>query len=660
MDYTTSDDTAGASSPEPTGVRARLPDGRYQPMVDFVRWRLAQADSAVRPVDLVITPNEISFAHGTGVLMTRILQEAGDYVLLRAFDHYGGRQNVHPLADFVYHRYSTSRAQIGNFVVNRLVSYDVQRIMVVTYTREDVIMALTAKALTGAPLCVYVMDDNVLNNDGIPRVLFEELLRVADVKFVISSTMRDAYESAFRHKFWVLPPVVAGKFIRKAPSKQPRIEVDAPHRAVIVGNIWHQGWLDGMLDVLAGRKTKVTWYASSGDLYWLNLDKGKLKRAGVEIRANVPHDEIARGIEEAHFVLVPSGNACETDGHAAAISRLSLPSKMPFVTASAGTPFLVLTSGSGAGDYVHRFDLGEVILYDGEAYSAAVKRLCEPTMQKLFRDRSFAIGSTFNATGVYRLLSEAAEAKGRLPDDRFEKMFGPAKGEFKYYVKNPVPAATIIDEQELVQALERLSSAGYSPDFFLDIGASTGIWSTMASLVYPDCPYFLADPLASRYPHRKEQPNFTWVEAAVADRSGTAIFKVSADGYNSSLFKVSDVSEQIEEISVKLTTVDDIVEMYKPAGRCILKIDVQFAEHLVIAGAAGVLRDQADFVILELTLHETAPGTKAFTEMVQIMGDLNFIPFDEVGEWRSPQTGFLQQKDVMFGRRDLVNAMMAT
>ena len=656
--YETSEDTAGAKAPEKTGVTARTPDGRFQPIIDFVRWRLGSDRPERRKVDLVITPNEISFAHGTGVLMTRILEEAPDYILFRAFDHYGGRQNATPVADYVYHRYSTDRSEIGNFAANRLLAYDVQRILVVTYTREDVVMALTAKALTGAPLCVYVMDDNVLHNDGIPKPLFQELLRAADARFVISDTMRNAYESEFRHKFWVLPPIVAHKFVRSQPSLPPKAESGEPRHGVIVGNIWHQGWLDGVVDVIAKTNTRITWYASSNDLYWLKLDSHKLAAAHVEIRSNVPHDEIARGIEEAQFVLVPSGNAQETDGHAAAISRFSLPSKMPFVTASAGTPFLVLTSGGGAGDYVKRFGLGEVVPYDRAAYLAALDRLCQEPVQRRIRQRSFDLSSVFDASGTYSLMSDTAEHNGRLTDYRFEALFGPDRGQFKYYVKSPTPGDTLIDEEEMVQALERLRATGYRPDFILDIGASTGVWSAMASLIYPDRPYFLADPLMSRYPLRKEQPNFTWIEAAIADKPGTAQFKVSADKYNSSLFKVSDVSEETETITVQLRTVDDIVREYQPAGRCILKIDVQFAEHLVITGAAETLANQVDFVILELTLHEAAPGAMAFTEMVELMSNLGFVAFDDVGEWRSPRTGFLQQKDVMFGRRALVSDLM--
>ncbi|WP_036502192.1 hypothetical protein [Novosphingobium sp. AP12] len=389
-----------------------------------VRRRLIAAAQDRQDVDLVIMANEINFAHGTGILMSRILAELPSYVLFRAFDHWGGMQVVEPTADFVLHRYSQDRQTIAGFVASRLPPYAPRSIFSVPYTREDVVMALTAKAMTGAPLVIWVMDDNCLSNEGIPLALMRELVLAADARFVISDVMRATYEAHFGLPFWVLPPLVARRFIRTEPCLPPPQE--EPLRGAIVGNIWHQAWLEDAIEALSGVEVPIEWYTSSNDLHFLKYTDADLARAGIVIKNDLTHDEIAVRVERSAFILVPSFSGTETDGHAAAIGRLSLPSKMPFVTATAGTPFLVLTNGeSGAADYVRTFDLGEVAAYDQEAIIAAINRIADPDKQYRVRERSFAIAPALDVTGLHGFLVDAARNRS-LTDDRFELLFSTA------------------------------------------------------------------------------------------------------------------------------------------------------------------------------------------------------------------------------------------
>jgi hypothetical protein len=386
-----------------------------------VRQRLLSAAEDRNDVDLVIMANEINFAHGTGILMSRILAEVPSYVLFRAFDHWGGAQVVQPTADFVLHHYSQDRQTIASFIASRLSTYAPRSIFSVPYTREDVVMALTAKVMTGAPLVIWIMDDNCLSNEGIPIDLMQELVRTADARFVISDAMRAAYEAHFDLPFWVLPPLVAQRFIRSEPCSPP--PVDAAIRGAIVGNIWHQAWLEDAMQALIGVDVPIEWYTSSNDLHFLSYTQDDLARAGIVIVNDLTHDEIAARVESSSFILVPSFSGTETDGHAAAIGKLSLPSKMPFVTATAGTPFLVLANGqSGAADYVRMFDLGEVATYNGASIKAAVTRLANDAFQQDVRDRSFAMGPALDVTGLHKFLVASAIGK-TLADDRFERLF---------------------------------------------------------------------------------------------------------------------------------------------------------------------------------------------------------------------------------------------
>ena len=73
----------------------------------------------------------------------------------------------------------------------------------------------------------------------------------------------------------------------------------------------------------------------------------------------------------------------------------------------------------------------------------------------------------------------------------------------------------------------------------------------------------------------------------------------------------------------------------------------------VVEGALRTLKEQVDVVVLELTLVRVHGGTKTLLEMCNRMNALGFRIFDQVGNWRVPTSGELEQLDVVFVRKDL-------
>jgi FkbM family methyltransferase len=156
--------------------------------------------------------------------------------------------------------------------------------------------------------------------------------------------------------------------------------------------------------------------------------------------------------------------------------------------------------------------------------------------------------------------------------------------------------------------------------------------------------------LHSRYPGSSLRDGFEMIEAAVSDTTGTMAFQISGDLYNSSLIQVG-LTTTTSIVEVPVTTVDDIVSSRNVTGRGLLKVDVQYAEHLVLAGAKRALQDMVDFVLLELTLYRANERARTFAEMINLMSELGFDYYDDVGEWRSPINGRLEQRDALFVRR---------
>jgi hypothetical protein len=216
-------------------------------------------------------------------------------------------------------------------------------------------MALAAKAATGAPMTVYVMDDNTLFNAEIPQEEMGELLRGADAVFAISPEMRTLYQNHFRVPILVAPPVVADDLVRARPSDPPVPPLPGVRARVgLIGNIWHQAWLDQMMDSARRADITVEWLASAEEFHWLTLPDEDLRSGRLVFRPGLPSRAMLSEIEQFAAVIVPSGTFEET-GHALSISRLSLPSRMSFIVAGAGTPLLVLGhSDTGAARFVRR------------------------------------------------------------------------------------------------------------------------------------------------------------------------------------------------------------------------------------------------------------------------------------------------------------------
>jgi FkbM family methyltransferase len=233
------------------------------------------------------------------------------------------------------------------------------------------------------------------------------------------------------------------------------------------------------------------------------------------------------------------------------------------------------------------------------------------------------------------------------------------RNEFAFYVEPPVPKSVPVDFTPTFRALRRLKSKGFRPDFVIDIGASTGVWSQVVYRLFPQARFILVDAMASKYDEASKvyqapgQTAFEMIEAAISDRPGRAAFQVSSDLYNSSLLKINEIVQLEEVVEVEVTTLDHLAKRKKIAGRGLLKMDVQYAEHRIVEGGIGFINEQVDAVIMELTLIRPVEEARTFLEMVTMMDQLGFRYYDDTGEWRSPTDGTLEQKDVLFVRHDI-------
>ena len=626
-----------------------------QPAISQARslFREISSQMAKPEVDLVISPNEIAFTHGTGVLLTRLLEEKKDIIIARSRSTYGVAQTVSACEAFQLSHPNLGRDRIFAEVLQWVTPYKVRSILCVPYFDTDVSLAIAAKAITGAPLGLWLMDDNALIGTGISRSLLDEAMAAASAVFAISPELRGAYVTHYRRRIWVLPPLVSPKLFR---SERSRPLASARRHGVMIGNIWSRKWLDDLRAALKSTNLRITWFASNIDVPWLDLDYTALRADGIDLISAPQTDILVKHVTRASFVVVPTDDLNDTgsdSSHRTAIGRYSLPTRLPFVVATSGTPILVVGSGSSAAaQFVKRFDLGEVVPYDGAAIENAVTKLLRPAKQKEIRERSFILAPKFSFDGIASRVFNAICNDGRFEEARFEELFKAEKNDFSYWTDPPVPRSVFENFRETYEFAERLKCMGYYPDFVLDVGASTGIWSHYVAKIFPNARFVLCDPLFSKYSNLHKEDGFVLIEAAISNTPGKAVLKVSSDLYGSSLVMVTNRSES-SQAEVPVRTVDEIVAEQNLSGQGLLKVDVQFAEHLVIEGARHALTKCIDVVILELTLVQISPETKTLLELSSIMDTLGFRIFDQVGTWRSPSNGMLEQVDLVFVRKTL-------
>jgi FkbM family methyltransferase len=603
---------------------------------------------------VVVTPNEVNRCHGTGILVKRLLGDVPAVVSIRSTDTYTGGQEF----GCSQHKLPTmglSRAQIFGYVSRLLHDAQVERVVCVPFFPDELLVALAVKEIFGVPLCLYIMDDQNLCGQSIPDDLLAEVVAKANLRLAISSEMQYAYQNKYQERFWLLPPLVPTGLIRQAAGPE-----DA-NRAILIGNIWSQPWLDALRETVRGSGTQVDWYCNQRSSGALTFNEDELRRDGIFLHESKPEAELAPEIQRCGFAIVPTTTGEEGDT-AEPIARYSLPSRVPFILATCQTPIMVLGQPETCvARFTVRFGIGECCPYEREPFIAAARRMRDPGTQQRMRGNAWRIASAFADEGMHDWLLRSINER-RPVDQRFEELAPLLPGTFAHYCETPCPDDVITGLVPVYQSLRRLKRLGLAPDFVVDLGASTGIWSYTVAKLFPQARYILVDALASRYREsRIEIPaEAVWVESAVANEEGRLRIQVSEDLYNSSLVHVGDVSSVTETVEVPVTTLDALATEHGLSGRGLVKIDVQYVEHLVLQGATQMLRDHTDVVAIELTLERVNQESRTFPEVIAMMDDLGFSYWDDAGEWRERSSGALEQKDVVFVRKGLFRTPFGT
>jgi hypothetical protein len=408
---------------EPFETRRRLRERLEKALAAAGRPTIAERGrpSSLGPVDLLVTRCEVNDRHGTGVLLRRLFGAGREVVTVRSQDLYGGEQ-VFGAARFKVAHGETSRASVYAGVLSAIGGLEVRRILCVPYDQDEILTATAAQDIFGAPLCTWVMDDQNIEDQGIPDAPLSELFIRSSLRLAISSELQVAYRRKFGVSFGLAPPAVDPVHIQLHPTPPDAARL-AAHRGLVFGNIWGEAWFEGLLGALDGAGIQVDWHHGDGTP-WRALDPARLARSGITNRSFLPEPELVATLRASPFVLIPSGTFEGDDPHRF-IARLSLPSRLAYAAATAGTPVIVLGHpDTAAARFVTRHGLGQVVPYRRAELAASVEAICTPEAQARHRAAAATLAPALSARGMESWLWRSLEAGGPV-DDRFATLEQP-------------------------------------------------------------------------------------------------------------------------------------------------------------------------------------------------------------------------------------------
>ena len=284
---------------------------------------------------LVITHAELSSRHGTGALLLKILRHEPSLAVFYSRDFF----KAHDIDVPAFHIVHPARElhQGRRLVRNLLAHKRIRRILCVPFYEDDVQTALAAPACTGAPIALYIMDDQNIHVREIPDKPLRRLIQRANICVAISPALCAAYKEKYRRHFWLAPPTAdPDLFVPPGYHFAPK----TPPRGILVGNLWSSHTLGRFRDTVRLSGVLIDWCGNAGKPFIL-LDPDELSKEGIFLRSHLPEPSLIDLARSADFAVIPAGTLDGSDTHEW-LARASLPSRIIYLMATANIPMIVM------------------------------------------------------------------------------------------------------------------------------------------------------------------------------------------------------------------------------------------------------------------------------------------------------------------------------
>lgn len=426
---------------------------------------------------LVITAVEICDRHGTGVLLRKLIGSRNHILNIRSRTRYFGECSIN--CNSIQLAWDRMRPQDRlKRLAAALGNRNIKTVIVVPYRGSDLELALAVKAICGARLITWVMDDNCVFTGKIPSETMQRCLDSSNITFGISRELCDAYQATFGVRMYLLPPNVEDR-------NPPGADCETGNgRAVMVGNVWSRNWLRRLSKAVAKTDLSVDWF---GNTEMAEQEMSELMdKAGIELKGFIPESELLAMAPRYDFAIVPTSalDDGEENSSRIAIARLSLPSRIPTLMAAARIPIVVVGNPeTAAGNFVIKTGIGVCSPYETEQLTETFENVRDLGYRKSIRERCGELANVFSSNDLFEWVESSAET-GTPADSRFEDLFPPTVESGSSFVFDlPTGGSRLWEGYRIFEVLRK---NGTSFDSFFVLGSGrtpVEIWRNRVSLL---------------------------------------------------------------------------------------------------------------------------------------------------------------------------------
>ncbi|MEM9314938.1 MAG: FkbM family methyltransferase, partial [Pseudomonadota bacterium] len=182
-----------------------------------------------------------------------------------------------------------------------------------------------------------------------------------------------------------------------------------------------------------------------------------------------------------------------------------------------------------------------------------------------------------------------------------------------------------------VRLFRQIAAKGLRPKHIIDVGAHRGAWSRDAAGVFPDVAITLIEPQEEMTEHLErfcaEHANATWIRAGAGDAKTELPLTLAGrlDGRTLTISEDDAQARGLEQRTVSVVTLDDVVAESGHPEPEIVKIDAEGMDLQVIQGAKSLL-GKTELFFLELPLFDQ-PG-QSWHSIIAFMREQGYEPFD--------------------------------
>ena len=366
--------------------------------------------------DFIVSHCEINDQHGVGFLIQRIFSNSNTFFSIRSKNLYDGYQSFGS-REICLEIENNSFFTIANKIQENLGNTVPNRLLSIPYFPEDYLITLTIKKLYDCPLCLFIMDDQNIFSKNISDSIIQELIDKSDLCLGISRPLCNSYQEKFKKKFWFVPPVIENNLIQNQLGLIPRHNL-LKRQGVLIGNIWSQKWLDQLRLLCKMTNVKIDWYGNP-NREWILFEEEELEIDGIFFKGFLPENELIQKLREACFAIIPTGSSDDAEDRPE-LTKLSLPSRSCFITATANLPILVVgDNNSAVAQFVEEHGLGVVCSYSVDDFRQKVNYLCQSENQQRTRHNALRISQNLGADNLAKWIWDSLEKKEAI-DLRFE------------------------------------------------------------------------------------------------------------------------------------------------------------------------------------------------------------------------------------------------